>query len=254
MMTPKEFYNKCYKYLLQIKPKEITDLDKYFIGENINCKTLNEIFKCLTASARNYQSAPNVIQYEKRKKEIDEILYDYDFNKILKNYDYDKLFICFKIRFNIATKDSPNNTWRRWSKSIIDSAKFISNFKNISEFNEFVNCFVHNVFTRVALPMLIDKEISGIGFALACDFIKELGYVEYCKPDVHIIEVLNHFDSVIYDQYGAFKRFIEIALEADVTSYKLDKIVWLICSGNFYKDDIKIGSHKTELIKILNEC
>ncbi len=37
--------------------------------------------------------------------------------------------------------------------------------------------------------MLIDAEVQGVGFPLACDFLKELGFANYGKPDVHIIEI-----------------------------------------------------------------
>ncbi|NCD05852.1 MAG: hypothetical protein EOL97_07010 [Spirochaetia bacterium] len=50
--------------------------------------------------------------------------------------------------------------------------------------------FEYNLQTKIALPLLISKKISGIGFALACDFLKELGFTDYSKPDVHIVAVL----------------------------------------------------------------
>lgn len=31
--------------------------------------------------------------------------------------------------------------------------------------------------------------------------------------------------------------------------YKLDKIIWLICSGRFYLDDISVGRHKDDFIQ-----
>ena len=35
---------------------------------------------------------------------------------------------------------------------------------------------------------------------------------------------------------------------ADATPYKIDKIIWLICSGNFYLDKKTIGPHKKDFI------
>ena len=54
--------------------------------------------------------------------------------------------------------------------------------------------------------MLISHVVSGIGFALACDFLKELGFVNFAKPDVHvkaIVKGLNLSDSD--DDYIVFK-------------------------------------------------
>jgi hypothetical protein len=40
-------------------------------------------------------------------------------------------------------------------------------------------------------------------------------------------------------------------IDIEVTPYKIDKIIWLICSGRFYLDDINIGRHKEELISLI---
>jgi len=39
--------------------------------------------------------------------------------------------------------------------------------------------------------MLLAYEIYGYGFPLACDFLKELGYNQYGKSDVHINEIFS---------------------------------------------------------------
>ena len=36
---------------------------------------------------------------------------------------------------------------------------------------------------------MISVKVSGFGFPLAYDFLKELGYTEYKKPDVHLIDI-----------------------------------------------------------------
>ena len=94
-----------------------------------------------------------------------------------------------------------------------------------------------------------------MGFPLACDFLKEIGYTDYPKPDVHIkdiIEVLlkSNAEDKISDR-SAYEMIIDIATKSNVTPYKLDKILWLICSGNFYDDDAKPKSHKKEFLKML---
>ncbi len=37
--------------------------------------------------------------------------------------------------------------------------------------------------------MLLGREINGFGFALSCDFLKELGYEDFPKPDVHLRDI-----------------------------------------------------------------
>ena len=135
----------------------------------------------------------------------------------------------------------------------------MSEFKDVEGFKLFVDRFSYNFSTRMALPLLIEKKISGIGFALACDSLKELGYLAYPKPDVHIKEVFYQIGVAEKDDIAVFEVIDKMATECKeidrkVSPYKIDKILWLICSGKFYKDDISIGQHRDELIQYIKEA
>lgn len=83
-------------------------------------------------------------------------------------------------------------------------------------------------------------------------------YMLYPKPDVHIKEVFYQIGVAEKDDIAVFEVIDKMAAEckeidADVSPYKIDKILWLICSGKFYKDGIAIGQHKDELIQYINE-
>jgi thermostable 8-oxoguanine DNA glycosylase len=83
--------------------------------------------------------------------------------------------------------------------------------------------------TMAVLPLLIQSKIEGIGYALACDFLKELGYTSYGKPDVHVKEIFvglnlcppNATPSQIQ------KVISKIAKAAGVPPYDVDKVFWL---------------------------
>ena len=47
----------------------------------------------------------------------------------------------------------------------------------------------HALRARPALPLLLVQEIDGFGFALACNFLRELGYENFSKPDVHLRKI-----------------------------------------------------------------
>ncbi len=84
--------------------------------------------------------------------------------------------------------------------------------------------------------MIIEAEIYGIGFPLACDFLKELGYINYGKPDVHIIEIFKA-TGLVSDEtsnYQVLKAIIRISENVGVSAYNVDKLFWLIGSGYFY--------------------
>src|SRR5205823_9168317 len=75
------------------------------------------------------------------------------------------------------------NWWRRFSMSVISGAEFLAQFASANDFYDWADALYRDERTRLALPTLLAEKIHGIGFALACDFVKELGYVEYGKPD-----------------------------------------------------------------------
>lgn len=247
-------YRLAYNYLIDILPKQLNpnDLEKYFNGDKKDFNSLSDIFEQLIQSAQNYQRMPNVIKFAERKDRIKAILYEYDCSEIA-GYNVEGLYQRFRKEFKVNSTDSNQNSWYKWSKSIIDAARFICEFRNVNDFIIFVDQFNHNVLTRMALPLLISQKVSGIGFTLACDYLKELGFVNYPKPDVHLIEVFSRLglaDQNPISTFEAIIRMSDICKEFDgtATPYKIDKIIWLICSGRFYKDKIICSRHKEDFI------
>ena len=184
----------------------------------------------------------------------------------LQGFDYTKirdllpedLYRSFRKQFDCGGADNKHNSWYKWSCSVVDAAKFISEFKDVDDFNKFVEMFSYNVQTRIALPLLIDKKIRGIGFALACDFLKELGFIDYAKPDVHLIEVFSKLGLSNNTQISTFEAVARMAERCNnsgvaTTPYEVDKTFWLICSGDFYYENNKVGRHKKEFIEYAKE-
>ncbi len=253
-----EIYKCAYEYLLKILPDKLTekDLEKYFKGDRAEFTSLKDVFIQIIHSAQNYQRMPNVIKFDERYNEFKKLLNDYDY-KIIANMDENDLYQLFRKEFNITSKDTKMNSWYKWSKSVVDAAKFINNFNDVDDFRRFVKLYDYNTVTRMSLPLLISSKISGIGFALACDLLKELGYINYPKPDVHIIDIfvqLNLSDANPINVFEAVVKMAEdcAAYDNSVTPYKIDKILWLISSGRFYLDDITIGRNKDNFISYMN--
>ena len=131
----------------------------------------------------------------------------------------------------------------------MSGSKFLSSFSDERDFDNFVRTFSFNKFTKAALPMLLANEIDGLGFALACDFLKELGYRDYPKPDVHLIKIfyeLGLCDST--NPYDIYKSIIEMSEIVGDDAYTVDKIFWLISSGNFYLVNIKTERNRDKFI------
>ena len=90
--------------------------------------------------------------------------------------------------------------------------------------------------------MLLSYEIHGFGFPLACDFLKEIGYTGFGKPDTHLKKIFGklHLSRSSKD-YDVFRAILRIAAHAGKTPYEVDKIFWLVGSGNFYHNGLGIG-------------
>lgn len=246
-----KIYNAALDFLKSKKPQEVR-LEKYFLGENRNYHSLTDVYVRFIGSAQNYQAMPNIIGFYKRKEEFSSILFNFDFNKIAELTEED-LYRNFREKFHVTSRETSRNSWLKWSRAVIDSAKFIGGFRDAEDFDRFVKRFNYNSTSRMALPLLIQAKISGIGFALACDALKELGYTDYSKPDVHLIEVFQQVGICEGNPISVYEAIGRMADDCDETPYKVDKVFWLICSGKYYEDGITEKSHKQELIALLKQ-
>lgn len=99
------------------------------------------------------------------------------------------------------------------------------------------------------------RKMPGLGPALSRDFLKECGCLWLAKPDVHLIAVLTkigilddfgdksgyHYSKTINGANEFSKKMFEFAasvskdkVDENVTPFKLDKMIWLACTGSFY--------------------
>ncbi len=244
------------------------------------CKTLNEVYEQALSSLCNRQGMRNNIKFERstqlkiekvsvqlkdkiqeRSLQIKEILFDFDPETVIEKYgkilESPSLISAFNEKLSLNPKidsQKKNSQWVIFSKGTISAAIFLSEFRCKDKFDVFVKDFQRNKYSREALPMLLHKEISGFGFALACDFLKEAGYDGYPKPDVHLMEVFVKSGLCERDDYDVFKTIIEVAETVEKTPYEVDKRIWLVCTGNFYYDkNVEKVAHKKELMKRLSK-
>ncbi len=142
-----------------------------------------------------------------------------------------------------SVRRTPRSIWPGYSRTILSSAKFLSQFESADDFYGWVDFFDADERARPALPMLLSQEVDGFGFALACDFLKELGYENFSKPDVHVKEIFEGIGLCPHgsSDYEVFKAVARVARNASVTPYNVDKLFWLVGSWYFY-DDQQVGN------------
>ena len=260
-MNYKKFYKVSYDLLLEMA-KEAGISQSELKKKYLTCKmpsSLKEIFDIMVGSATNAQRKSNTLKYFGNGNKHDEykkLLFDFDYDKVLKKFKGNEV----KLKSDIKkiSQSKGDKFCIDFAHSIIDSANFLSEFKTINEFKKFLNSFDLNIHTRLALPLLLKAKVRGFGFALACNFLKEIGCTYYSKPDVHIMKVLSEIGQCEYDEIEAFLALDRIAVGCNKTQYEVDKIIWLICSGTFYNNkdkktgkEVKIKGRRDELINKL---
>lgn len=268
----KDLYSEAKQFLIEKLEEagredanEVLNLHLKPNPESADISSLKTVFIRLLGSWKNAQSKANVIG---DLAALEGALFDFDHLKILHFYrtscdgDTDK-FLGHMVETSGKTnvRRAAKSHWPQFSKGVISAANFLSLFGEVEDFKIWVDKFYTDPDTRAALPLVLSSEIHGFGYALACDFLKEIGYTEFAKPDVHLKDVLVKFAICPPEakDYVIHKRIVECAKEVEVTPYEFDKVIWLIGSGKFYnsKDDtgneLGIGNNKKKFYEWMKE-
>ena len=161
---------------------------------------------------------------------------------VMDKYGDDRKAVLDEIEQRLAPRGkvrrTPRSIWPQYCRTILSAASFIEQFSSASDFFSWVDFFDRDDRARASLPTLLSQEIEGFGFALSCDFLKEMGYVNFPKPDVWLRRIFTAL-GLCQDKpkdYQLFKAVIRVADHAGVSPYNADKAFWLIGSGYFYND------------------
>lgn len=275
-------YDTAVELLSDIRglPKgDLSAIDEYYFKPK-RPNSLNGVLKRFAISAQNSRGFPHIIQFDQREKELLQTFHGFDSRWVAKEMDAHEMGDCLRHRYspNSRTGNSRQNTWMKWARSIKDSAEFLSKFTDEEEFYCFVERYLDDAEGRADLAFLLTRNITGLGFALSCDALKELGFTSFAKPDVHISTIFHELgllpETVCkakywskakdWHDYQVFKKVLEFATScneygdetAPVTPYKVDKVMWLVSTGSFYhKEDAfpNAGSHRSEFLKRAKE-
>lgn len=265
VLIDEKIYHLAKDYLPSRKITGVTAVlvEKYLNPLSLNPKptTKEAIYQRILESAQNANMKAGVIgRAIGGVEKLAPVLEGFNAKSILEKYAGD----CGAVLDDIVEKLNPNGEVRRTSRSIwphycqtiLSAANFIEQFSSASDFFGWVDFFDKDERARASLPMLLSREIEGFGFALSCDFLKEMGYINFPKPDVHLRDIFTALSlcSNKSDDYQLFKAVIRVANHADVSPYNADKVFWLIGSGYFYNDlhlgnEGRVGSRKKEFIE-----
>lgn len=256
ILTNQEIFKKAREYLLEFTSINEQILDKQLAFPNDRKpRNKNELFKKMVEHTKNRDRMSRVIgDIDSMKKSLQ----DFNSDIILKKYQcWENVFDTLKddafIPKNV-TKDNSRNLWVIFCKSIISIAEFINRFNTIDDFYYYIDQFLTDTpDTRIALPLILKEEIDGYGFPLACDFLKEGISPLFVKPDRHIKDIfigIGLSDKNSSD-FQIFRDVVRFADSIKQMPYLVDKLFWLIGSGDFYAAKVKIKTSKHKFIKLI---
>lgn len=260
-MTGNEIYKKifdeAFRYLRSFEGIDDDVISRHLNDwENTKPESILDLYTQMLVSISNKRNMKKTIG---PIENIRPFLEDFSPKRIVERYDSDweELFNTIKNNYDSPGRmeiDNPRSYWVIFCKSVISSSGFFSRFSNLEEFDNFVSQFYLNEYTRVALPLLLEKEIFGLGFILACDFLKENGYPKFIKPDTHTKKIFEGTGISDSDSdYNIFKDLIRFCEDIDELPYRVDKLFGLVGSGQFYLDEIKIDTDPDWFIEKINQ-
>ncbi len=249
----------------------ITDLERYYSPKPLDDQ--ENIYSCLASSIQNGTSSgmDRSIKFNGVNRSfICSKLCGCDYEKVLEKYgneqelyeqfaSYDSGAIS---RQNRADKKGSNKekenilkwktNWEKYARGLYYGAKFLKYNKKVVDKLIALNEEADIDFKEVNKQLKIiyankETKIPGLGFALCCDWLKECGCTWLVKPDVHIkvvyqvlksngeteLEKIKDIDVIEY--YYNWAKELKVN-GYNVTPYQIDKMIWLICTGEFYLD------------------
>ncbi|MBO4554930.1 MAG: hypothetical protein J5713_04030 [Clostridia bacterium] len=153
---------------------------------------------------------------------------------------------------------SPTETWENYAQGLYTGAELLSSFANKTALDTFIKSFP----TNPSNPKGYDYpeyagqakngapyRVFGMAYVLACNYLKECGHVSYIKPDTHVLAVCAAIGLCPVGSASACQSACRAqAAKAGVTPYALDKVLWLCCSGQFYRTSLaKFGGGASKL-------
>lgn len=213
----------------------------FYASPPARSERLEQLYERLLVSVTNSTMKPKVIVKAIGSiGALKPVLCDFDTNAIIEKFGINSNQVLNDIANAFPILQQRNivaqRLWPGFCRAILSGAAFLSQFNSATEFYAWADMYDRDELSRAALALLLDQEIDGFGFALACDFLKEIGYDQFGKPDSQvrkIFEELGLCDKGVSD-YKLFRVIVRIAKNSQVTPYNVDKWFWLIGSGTFY--------------------
>jgi hypothetical protein len=258
----------CIEHLIDEGKKQDINITRqliktYMDGNGNYVSSLNDVYRCLIGTLQNANRLPNVIKFYKG---LDTHCFlGFDHMKMLDTYG--KSIRKLRLAVKELNPDVAVNgvLWERFLTGVLDAAKWLSQFNNFKSFKNYLNAFHQKgpIGINILISVLSDGRIKGLGPALAFNFIKDLGLgisKDVAKPDTHTIKTMvalglckssNNEEDVV-------EAIAFVASKVGISTFAMDKILWLANSGNFHDDNFgrlwgtsQTGKHRAIVVNAI---
>jgi hypothetical protein len=240
-------YDVCCEHLIEEGAKQkisITHrlIKRYMENHGYRVHDLSDVLGALIWSIHSSSMIPSVIKLDDGL--IKNVLFNFDPKKIRNAYGDSARKLTIAVKGYDASIKIDGVLWQRFCVGIIDSARWISQFKDFQAFLKYVKPFHKRGFEGLTMmaESLGDGRIKGFKIALAFNFIKELGLPiskDTAKPDTHTIQTMVSLGlSKRSDSENDIVLAISnLANRIGITTFAMDRLIWLSNSGNFFKEE-----------------
>ncbi len=203
----------------------------YFTSEP-NSVHKSDVMKMLAFILQNRFNLPNTINFERNYTALCSVTNQFDASHIA-SFTPEAFAeqLSRAIGFNL-----PSTSWSNYARGVVEAARYLNGITGFS--------YASYLAAANSNPDAIVEglcSIYGMGPALARNFLKEIGVVNLGKPDVHLYAVFQAFDPTVTTPNSFDRALVDQARKAGVSPFQMDRVIWLICSGNYFKHRIKIS-------------
>ena len=256
VMTPERaLCDAAREYLLEFRSQGVTsEVLEQYMEPRVRAAKLSDVYWQLLWSSQNANMRTGVItgSMDGGMMALADVLQGFQPALVARQYGENWEAVLDDIVEKVGPRGQIRRTrrsiWPQFCRSIVSGAEFLTQFSDAEAFYAWADGFGGDVRSRLDLPVVIAENVSGLGFALSCDFLKELGYSAYGKPDVHIRKTLAGLGLARAEASDreVLELLVRFADSAGLSAYRVDKLMWLIGSGSFYQHG-EIGHVPTNL-------
>lgn len=229
---------------------------------------MDEAFGVVVSSAVDWHKpkAHNIAYWDKsRSTVIERVVGNHSLLYVLDTFKNNpqSLYLEFKKNISLDNTQFTTDVWLSYANCICGMARYLSQFKNREEMYTYFDTFKTSkekikLINEISRQSHIIKTKYGWGFALTANWLKDIGMLDYCKPDIQVTNCLNSLGLCSKTNTVVFKTLVTIAEDAKeydktASAFKLDRILWLIGSHEFYNHpEIKWDGSLEEFVSELS--